>query len=138
MAATKQAARQRHDARQRASVTREVESQRRGSILVLTLARPDRRNSLSEAMLAGLHEGIDAAAPDEGVRAVVIAAKGNVFCAGHDLKEFTAHRGERDGGRAYHTKIMHQCSSLMRSIVRCPKPVIAAVQGTATAAGCQL
>ena len=107
-------------------------------MLVLTLARPDRRNSLSEAMLAALQAAIDDAAQDAGVRAVVIAAKGTVFCAGHDLKELTAHRADADGGRAFTELLMRQCAKLMRSIVRCPKPVIAAVQGTAQAAGCQL
>jgi enoyl-CoA hydratase/carnithine racemase len=116
----------------------DLEIERRGEVLVLTLARPDKRNSLSEAMLAALQEGIDSASQDEGVRAVVIAAKGTVFSAGHDLREFTAHRNEPDRGRAFHTRIMRQCARLMRSIVSCPKPVIAAVQGTATAAGCQL
>jgi enoyl-CoA hydratase/carnithine racemase len=72
------------------------------------------------------------------VRSVVIAAKGKAFCAGHDLKELSAHRRDADGGRAYFELLMRQCAKLMRSIVRCPKPVIAAVQGTAQAAGCQL
>src|SRR5262249_39402061 len=73
-----------------------------------------------------------------GVRAVVIAAKGKAFCAGHDLKELSAHRSDADGGRAFTELMMRECSNLMRSIVRCPKPVIAAVEGIATAAGCQL
>jgi enoyl-CoA hydratase/carnithine racemase len=107
-------------------------------VLVLTLARPDRRNSLSEAMLAALQGALDAAARDAGVRAVVIASKGPAFCAGHDLKELTAHRRDTDGGRAYFELLMRQCAKLMRTIVHCPKPVIAAVQGTAQAAGCQL
>jgi enoyl-CoA hydratase/carnithine racemase len=117
---------------------RDLEVARADGIAVLTLARPDLRNSLSEAMLAGLHAAIDEAARDDGVRAVVIAAKGGVFCAGHDLKELTAHRADADGGRAYYAKVMHTCADVMRAILRCPKPVIAAVQGTATAAGCQL
>jgi enoyl-CoA hydratase/carnithine racemase len=61
-----------------------------------------------------------------------------VFSAGHDLKELTARRSDADGGRAYHERIMRQCSAMMRSIVHCRKPVIAAVQGPALAAGCQL
>jgi enoyl-CoA hydratase/carnithine racemase len=111
---------------------------REAGILVLTLARPDRRNSLSEAMLAALQKGIDEAAADDGVRAVVLAAKGTVFSSGHDLKEMTAHRADPDRGRAYVAMMMGVCSKLMRSIVRCPKPVVAAVGGTASAAGCQL
>jgi enoyl-CoA hydratase/carnithine racemase len=115
-----------------------AESERRGGILVLTLARPQSRNSLSQEMIAALQGLIDAASKDDGVRVVVIAAKGRVFSAGHDLKELTAHRADADGGRAFTRLLMHECSKLMRSIVHCPKPVIAAVEGPATAAGCQL
>jgi enoyl-CoA hydratase/carnithine racemase len=89
-------------------------------------------------MLEALQSAIDAASTDPAVRAVVIAAKGSVFCSGHDLKELTSHRGDADGGRAFTKLLMQQCAKLMRSIMACPKPVIAAVEGTATAAGCQL
>jgi enoyl-CoA hydratase/carnithine racemase len=116
----------------------DLEIERRGSILVLTLARPDRRNSLSEAMLRALLGAITQAGRDRAVRAVVLAAKGSVFCAGHDLKELTARRADADGGRAYTEMVMRLCATMMQSIVRCPQPVIAAVQGTASAAGCQL
>jgi enoyl-CoA hydratase/carnithine racemase len=116
----------------------DVEVERQAGALVLTLARPERRNSLSEAMLGALQAGLDEAARDAGVRAIVIAAKGPAFCAGHDLKELSSRRSDADGGRAYFAKIMRQCAEMMRSIVRCPKPVIAAVQGPASAAGCQL
>jgi enoyl-CoA hydratase/carnithine racemase len=109
-----------------------------GTILVLTLARPQARNALSEAMLAALQSSIDAAAADASVRAVVIAGKGPAFSAGHDLRELTRHRGDPDGGRAFTERLMGACSALMLSIVRAPKPVIAAVEGVATAAGCQL
>ena len=121
-----------------ASPARDVEVERHAGVLVLTLARPERRNSLSEAMLGALQTGLDGAARDAGVRAVVIAAKGPAFCAGHDLKELSARRSDADGGRAYFVEIMRRCADMMRSIVRCPKPVIAAVQGPASAAGCQL
>jgi enoyl-CoA hydratase/carnithine racemase len=135
MAASTQAARRGTEPGARAS---ELEIERRGGVLVLTLVRPERRNSLSEAMLAALQAAIDGAADDPGVRSVVIAAKGTAFCAGHDLKELTARRRDADGGKAYFELLMRQCAKLMRGIVRCPKPVIAAVQGTAQAAGCQL
>jgi enoyl-CoA hydratase/carnithine racemase len=115
-----------------------IEREHRARVLVLTLARPEARNSLSAAMLATLHGAIDDAAKDANVRVVVIAAKGPVFCAGHDLKELNAHRAEVDGGRAFTLLLMRQCADMMRAIVKCPKPVIAAVEGTATAAGCQL
>ena len=135
MPAAKQAVRRKPEAGPRAS---DLEVERRGGVLVLTLARPDRRNSLSETMLAALQAAIEGAADDAGVRSVIIAAKGSAFCAGHDLKDLTAHRRDADGGRAYYELLMRQCAKLMRAIVRCPKPVIAAVQGTAQAAGCQL
>ena len=75
---------------------------------------------------------------DNSVRAVVIAANGPAFCAGHDMKELTARRSDADRGRAYFEQIMNACSAMMQAIVQLPKPVIAAVQGVATAAGCQL
>ncbi|MBF9021524.1 enoyl-CoA hydratase [Rhodobacterales bacterium HKCCA1058] len=107
-------------------------------ILRLTLNDEKRRNALSEAMLNRLFEAIHAAGDDPEVRAVILASRGPAFCAGHDLKELTAARAEGDGGRAYFTKIMALCASVMQAIVACPKPVIAEVRGVATAAGCQL
>jgi enoyl-CoA hydratase/carnithine racemase len=107
-------------------------------ITVLVLNRPERRNSLSEAMLAALSEAFSAIARDSAVRAVVLAANGPVFCAGHDLKEMAARRADADGGRAYFAEVMAACSAMMQAITALPQPVVAAVQGTATAAGCQL
>ncbi len=109
-----------------------------GSVAVLTLNRPQARNSLSEDLIRALHEELRALADDRDVRAVVIAAAGTVFSAGHDLKELTARRTDADGGRAYFAQLMTSCSEMMQAIVHLPKPVIAAVQGMATAAGCQL
>jgi enoyl-CoA hydratase/carnithine racemase len=109
-----------------------------GPVAVLTLNRPAARNSLSEALIAALHEALAALRDDERVRAVVIAANGSVFSSGHDLKELTARRTDPDRGRAYFARIMTSCSAMMQAIVQLPKPVIAAVQGVATAAGCQL
>jgi enoyl-CoA hydratase/carnithine racemase len=107
-------------------------------VLVLTLARPEARNSLSQAMLAALQAAIESASGDAGVRAVVIAGKGVAFCAGHDLRELTDHRSDPDGGRGFTERLMYECATFMQSLLRCPKPVIAAVEGVATAAGCQL
>ncbi len=109
-----------------------------GSIAVLTLNRPATRNSLSEGLIAELHAALTDILGDAGVRAVVIAAKGPAFSAGHDMKELTARRTDADRGRAYFAEIMNACSAMMQAIVRLPKPVVAAVQGVATAAGCQL
>lgn len=108
------------------------------SIALLTLNRSEARNSLSEALLLALQTELAALADDRATRAVVIAANGPVFSAGHDLKELDARRSDPDGGRAYFLQIMQLCAAVMLQIVRLPQPVIAAVQGTATAAGCQL
>jgi enoyl-CoA hydratase/carnithine racemase len=112
--------------------------QTQGSIAVLTLNRPQARNSLSEQLIAELHAAIDEAGKDPAVRAVVIAASGPAFSSGHDLKELTAHRADSDRGRAYFAHVMTICSAMMQAIVHLPKPVVACVQGMATAAGCQL
>jgi len=109
-----------------------------GNIAVLTLNRPQARNSLSEAMLAGLSRELETLTADKNIRAVVLAARGPAFSAGHDLKELTAHRADADGGRSYTHHIMERCSAVMLAILRLPRPVIAAVEATATAAGCQL
>jgi enoyl-CoA hydratase/carnithine racemase len=109
-----------------------------GKIAILTLNRVAARNSLSEALLTALSESFAAIAKDRNIRAVVLAANGPAFCAGHDLKELTSRRSDADGGRAYFQHIMTTCSAMMQSIVALPQPVIAAVQGVATAAGCQL
>jgi enoyl-CoA hydratase/carnithine racemase len=109
-----------------------------GPIAVLTLNRPAQRNSLSEGLIADLHRALDEIADDKRVRAVVIAANGPAFSAGHDLKELSARRSDADGGRAYFAKLMNACSAMMLALVNLPQPVVAAVQGVATAAGCQL
>jgi enoyl-CoA hydratase/carnithine racemase len=109
-----------------------------GSIAVLTLNRPGARNSLSEALIGELHTALKNIHDDAGVRAVVIAANGPAFSAGHDMKELTARRADADRGRAYFADMMTACSAMMQAIVQLPKPVVAAVQGVATAAGCQL
>ena len=107
-------------------------------VATLTLNRPEARNALSEALLDALTAAMADIAAEKSVRAVVLAANGPVFSAGHDLKEMTAHRADADRGRAYFGDIMGRCAAMMKAIVRSPKPVIAAVEGTATAAGAQL
>lgn len=112
--------------------------QRRDTIELVTLNRSKARNSLSEQMLLELRQTLSQIESDKTIRVVVLAASGPAFCAGHDLKELTAHRQDADNGRAYFEKIMTLCSSVMQSIVSLRIPVVAAVQGVATAAGCQL
>lgn len=109
-----------------------------GDIAVLTLNRARGSNTLSEEMLAAISEALAEISGQTGVRCVIITAAGSVFSAGHDLREFSAHRADADGGRGYTQDIMQRCSAMMLAIVRLPQPVIAAVEGTATAAGCQL
>ncbi|WP_083463999.1 enoyl-CoA hydratase [Prosthecomicrobium hirschii] len=107
-------------------------------VLRLTLDHAERRNALSEAMMAALQAALDRAAADPAVRVVVIGHAGPAFSAGHDLKELTARRTDADRGRAYFETVMKTCARLMTSVVRLPKPVIAEISGLATAAGCQL
>jgi enoyl-CoA hydratase/carnithine racemase len=109
-----------------------------GGVATLTMDEPTSRNSLSEAMLDALSQTFRAIEADRTVRAVVLTAKGPVFSSGHNLKEMTARRADGDGGRAYYAAVMGRCSAVMQQVVNLPQPVIAAVQGLATAAGCQL
>jgi len=115
-----------------------VVSARQGKVLRLVLNRPAARNALSESLMGALQQALDSAADDETLRVIVLAAEGPAFSAGHDLKEMTTHRRRADGGREAFARIFAQCSRLMQAIVRHPKPVIAEIQGIATAAGCQL
>ncbi|BAT60521.1 putative enoyl-CoA hydratase echA8 [Variibacter gotjawalensis] len=113
-------------------------AERLGTVLVLTLNRPQARNPLSEAMISALGGQFAAIADDRSTRAVVLTHNGPAFSAGHDMKEMTARRSDEDGGRAYFKQLMTACSAMMQMVVRLPQPVIAAVEGVASAAGCQL
>ena len=110
----------------------------RNAVAYLTLNSPERLNALSDEMLEALQTTFDKFHKDTSIRAVVLRGAGKAFCAGHDLKQMTAARADSDRGRAYFTTTLTACSTMMQAIIKCPKPVIAAVQGTATAAGCQL
>jgi enoyl-CoA hydratase/carnithine racemase len=114
-----------------------IERPRMG-VAVVTMNRAAARNSLSLSMINGLHAALADLSQDGSISAIVLAANGPVFSAGHDLKELSTHRGDADKGLAFFESTMERCSNMMQAIVACPKPVIAAVQGTATAAGCQL
>ncbi|MEE2764618.1 MAG: enoyl-CoA hydratase [Pseudomonadota bacterium] len=103
-------------------------------ITTLTLNQPQRRNSLSMAMLQQLSEDLDTIAQDTETRVLVLAAHGNVFCAGHDLREIRENFDDHE----FQLALFEQCSKVMQQIVNLPKPVIARVAGVATAAGCQL
>lgn len=110
-----------------------LRSQDPRGVVTLTLNRAHTFNALSESMLAALQLEFDAIAEDESVRVVVLAAEGKAFCAGHDLKEMRA-----KPSLEYYERLFGQCSEMMLAIQRLPVPVIARVQGIATAAGCQL
>ena len=109
-----------------------TESDSRG-VVRLTLNRPHAFNALSEALLESLQSALDQVATDHTVRAVVIAAAGKAFCAGHDLKEMRA-----EPSLGYYERLFAQCGRMMMTVQRLPVPVIARVHGIATAAGCQL
>ncbi|XKF15458.1 enoyl-CoA hydratase [Halomonas sp. BLK-85] len=102
-------------------------------VITLTMNAPKSFNALSEDMLAALHAALTDIAADESVRCVVLAAEGKAFCAGHDLKQMRA-----NPEKAYYQTLFARCSEVMQAIVNLPVPVIARVQGIATAAGCQL
>ncbi len=104
-----------------------------GPVTTLTLNRPEKYNALSEAMLDALGGALTTVAADPGVRVVVLTGNGKAFCPGHDLKEMRSRHEE-----AYYLDLFAKCSDVMQAIVALPQPVIARVQGMATAAGCQL
>ena len=114
-----------------------VHSEHGGPVLRLTLDNPP-ANALSVAAMEQLQVALDSARDNAGVRVIVIAAAGKLFSGGHDLKEMTAHRGDADRGKVFFEQTFAICSRLMRAFVEDPKPVIAQVDGIATAAGCQL
>jgi enoyl-CoA hydratase/carnithine racemase len=102
-------------------------------LVTLTMNRPAQFNALSEEMLVALQSALDRLAADDSVRVVVLAAKGKAFCAGHHLKEMIA-----NPSLEYYQRLFGQCSRMMLAIQKLPVPVIAKVQGVATAVGCQL
>jgi enoyl-CoA hydratase/carnithine racemase len=125
-------------ARQQRQYTSVLLREDQGPVAVLTLNRPEARNSLSEEMMGAVTRAVRELAGADDIRAVVITGAGTAFSAGHDLKEMTAHRNDPDRGRAFFAKTLAACSDMMLAIVGSSKPVIAAVNGIATAAGCQL
>ena len=114
-----------------------VRVERQGPVVRLTLCNPP-ANALSIAVMEALGDALDAVASDEDVRVVVLASTGKVFSAGHDLKEMTARREDADGGRAFFEKTMRMAADIMLKIAALPQPVVAEIDGLATAAGCQL
>jgi enoyl-CoA hydratase/carnithine racemase len=107
-------------------------------IATLTLNAPQSLNALSRAMLVALQSRLSDIAADGSVRVVILRAEGRAFSPGHDLKEVEAARAAPDGGKAEIASLFDLCARVMQAVVALPQPVIASVQGVATAAGCQL
>ena len=107
-------------------------------VLRLILNDPDNKNALSDQMMHQLQQCISDASSNNSVKVIIIAAVGDVFCSGHNLKDITEARASVDGGKEYISDLFDLCSSLMQMITTCSKPVIAEINGVATAAGCQL
>ncbi|EYR81336.1 enoyl-CoA hydratase [Shinella sp. SUS2] len=114
-----------------------VRIERQGPVVRITLNNPP-ANALSIAVMEALGDALDVVAGDEATRVVVLASTGKVFSAGHDLKEMTARRTDEDGGRAFFEKTMRMAADIMLKIAALPQPVVAEIDGLATAAGCQL
>ena len=104
----------------------------------LTLNNPVNHNVLSEKMMSNMQDSLEESINNRKIRVVIISAEGPTFSAGHDLKELTKGRQNSDKGKSYFKTIMKNCSKLMQTIVNNPKPIIAEINGVATAAGCQL
>ncbi len=112
--------------------------QLQAGILRLTLNDPKSKNALSEKMMKQLKNHIFEASSNASIKVIIIAAVGDIFCSGHNLKDITEARNNEDNGKEYFLDLFNLCSSLMQMITACPKPVIAEIDGVATAAGCQL
>ena len=112
-------------------------SQKNG-VFRIEMSRPANMNALSLEMMLGIANALDQANQNSDAKVILITGSAYIFCAGHDLKELTQHRSDSDGGKEFYATTMKACSELMQKIVLLPKPVIAVVNGVATAAGCQL
>ena len=115
-----------------------VKSKIINKVLHLTLNDQKNQNTLGEMMINILSKKFKEASRDKDIKVIVLSSTGKVFCAGHNLKDLDLKRNDPDKGRSYYKKIFKSCSSLMMNIVQNTKPVIAAIDGVATAAGCQL
>ena len=115
-----------------------VKSELINKVLHLTLNDQKHQNTLSDEMISELDKKFKEASQDKHVKVIILSSTGKVFCAGHNLKDLNSKRLDLDNGKSYYAKIFRSCSNLMINIVQNPKPVIAAIDGIATAAGCQL
>ncbi len=123
---------------QQAAHDKILKRERRDDVYILTLNCPDNRNALSEQMIAEIERALVVIKVWMEVKAVIITHTGPVFCSGHDLRAITEHREDGDSGKGYYKRLLVQCTRLMNTLTDYPKPIIAAIEGTATAAGVQL
>ncbi len=115
-----------------------LKRERRDDVYILTLNSPDNRNALTEGMIAAIERALVVIKVWLEVKSVIITHTGPVFCSGHDLKAIAEHHEDGDSGKGYYKRMLLQCTRLMTTLQDYPKPIIAAVEGTATAAGVQL
>ena len=108
------------------------------NVEILTLNDPKKLNALSEEMLSSLELAFEEISNDRSIKVVILRTSGKAFCAGHDLKQMQIARGSQDKGKKYFNNLFKRCGKMMMSIRKMPQPVIASVNGIATAAGCQL
>ncbi|WP_281278363.1 enoyl-CoA hydratase [Parasedimentitalea maritima] len=125
----------RHDEESKMTILRRHDT---GSIAHLVMNTPQKLNALSDEMLAALQTQIDSLHKESTIKVVVLSGVGKGFCAGHDIKQMNAARGEVDGGKAYYQDLFARCTAVMMGLQSLPQVVIAQVHGIATAAGCQL
>ena len=115
-----------------------VKQQLSNNVLHLILNDPKNQNTLSNDMISELDQKLNEASNNNDVKVIVLSSTGKIFCAGHNLKDLKSKRSDQDKGKSYFNNIFKNCSILMMNIVQNPKPIIAAIDGIATAAGCQL
>ncbi len=115
-----------------------VKSEVINKVLHLILNDQKNQNTLSEEMISELDNKIKEASQNNNVKVIILSATGKIFCAGHNLKDLSSKRSEVDKGKNYYKKIFRSCSTLMMNMINSSKPIIAAIDGVATAAGCQL
>ena len=115
-----------------------VKSKLQNKVLHIKLNNPQHQNTLSEDMIKQLDDKLQQGSEDNSVKVIILSSTGPVFCAGHNLKDLNFQRSELDKGKSYYDKIFKNCSILMMNITKNHKPIIAAIDGVATAAGCQL
>ena len=115
-----------------------VKSELQNKVLHVQLNNPKHQNTLNEDMIKQLDGKLQQGSEDNSVKVIILSSAGPVFCAGHNLKDLNSKRSELDKGKSYYEKIFKNCSILMMNMTKNQKPIIAAIDGVATAAGCQL